>query len=128
MLAFIFKDILTLTLINGYYIMHTIIMIVKLTDILDRFEEPTVKVIEYNHSQSDIDSMWTGCLTARKALAEVYGTVPMYLTHNPIFPQVQSTPDLYFREEIKNLKLHHDEMKPHTCKIGIMNTLCGMED
>lgn len=84
-------------------------MIVKLTNILGRFEEPTVKVIEYNHSQAYIDSMWTGCLTTRKALAEVYGTVPMYLTTSPIFPQVQSTPDLYFREEIRNLKLHHDE-------------------
>lgn len=84
-------------------------MIVKLTDILGRFEEPTVKVIEYNHSQADIDSMWIGCLTTRKALAEVYDTVAMYLTTSPIFPQVQSTPDLYFREEIKNLKLHHDE-------------------
>lgn len=34
---------------------------------------------------------------------------PHVLDHQPIFPQVQSTPDLYFREEIRNLKLHHDE-------------------
>lgn len=29
----------------------------------------------------------------------------MYLTHSPISPQVQSTPDLYFREKIRNLRL-----------------------
>ena len=53
--------------------------------------------------------MWTGYWTARKALAEVYGTILMYITHSSISPQVCSTPDLYYREEIRNLKLHHDE-------------------
>ena len=33
----------------------------------------------------------------------------MYNTHNPIFPQVCSTPNLYYREEIRNLELHGDE-------------------
>ena len=68
-----------------------------------------VQVVQHDHSQEDIDSMWTGCWTARKALAEVYGTIPMYITHSPISPQVCSTPDLYYREEIRNLKLHNDE-------------------
>lgn len=36
-------------------------------------------------------------------------TIPMYITHSPISPQVCSTPDLYYREEIRNLKLHEDE-------------------
>ena len=44
-----------------------------------------------------------------RALAEVYGTVPMYNTHSPISPQVCSTLDLYYREEIRNLKLHGEE-------------------
>ena len=33
----------------------------------------------------------------------------MYITHSPISPQVCSTLDLYYREEIRNLKLHNDE-------------------
>ena len=33
----------------------------------------------------------------------------MYNTHSPVSPQVCSTPDLYYREEIKNLKLHGEE-------------------
>ena len=53
--------------------------------------------------------MWTGYWNARKALAEVYRTVPMYNTHSPISPQVYSTPDLYYRKEIRNLKLHGED-------------------
>ncbi|KAH9668115.1 Receptor-like protein 15 [Citrus sinensis] len=53
--------------------------------------------------------MWTGCWNARRALADVYGTVPMYNTHSPVSPQVCSTLDLYYREEIRNLKLHGEE-------------------
>ena len=46
--------------------------------------------------------------TARKALAEVYGTVPSYITHSPISPQVQTIPDLYYREGIRDSILHND--------------------
>lgn len=69
MLAPIFEDILTLRLINRYHITHTTIVIVKVTDIWGKYKESMVKVIEHNHSQEDIDSMWIGCLTARKAMA-----------------------------------------------------------
>ena len=89
MFAPIFEDILTLKLINGFHITHITIVIVKLTDIWGRqkeFVEPIVQVVEHNHSYEDVDSMWTGCFTARKALAEVYGIVPMYITHSPISP------------------------------------------
>lgn len=80
MLAPIFEDILTLRIISRYHITHTTIVSVKVTDIWGRYKEPMVKVIEYNHFQEDIDFMWTGCLTTRKAMVEVYGTIPMYLT------------------------------------------------
>ncbi|KAH9668118.1 Receptor-like protein 15 [Citrus sinensis] len=63
----------------------------------------------HDHSHEEIDSMWTGCWNARRALADVYGTVPMYNTHSPVSPQVCSTLDLYYREEIRNLKLHGEE-------------------
>ena len=32
----------------------------------------------------------------------------MYITHNPISSQVQGTSDLYYREGIKDAKLHND--------------------
>ena len=105
----IFEDILTLKLLNGFHITHTTIMIVKLTDIWGRYKQPMVHVVQHNHSQEDIDSMWTGGWTVRKALTKVYGTIPMYITHSPVSPQVCSTADLYYREEIRNLKLHDDE-------------------
>ena len=101
MFAPILEDILTLKLINGFHITHATIVIVKLIDLWGRhkaFAEPIVQVVEHNHSCEDIDSMWTGCFTARKTLVEVYGTVPMYITHNPISSQVQGTPDLYYRK------------------------------
>lgn len=107
--ALIFKDIITLELINRYQIHHSTIVIVKLTELWGRFMEPTVRVIDHNYFSEDIDSMWTGCFTTRKALAEEYGTVPMYITHSPVSPQVQGTPDLYYKEEIRNLNLHHDK-------------------
>lgn len=109
MFAAIFEDVLTLKRINGYYLTHSMIVTIKLTDIQGRYESPMVQVVEHEHSHEEIDSTWTRCLTTRKALAEVQETVPMYITHNPILPQVQRTPDLYFREEIKNLRLHNDK-------------------
>ena len=33
----------------------------------------------------------------------------MYITHSPVSLQVCNTSDLYYREEIRNLKLHGDE-------------------
>ena len=45
---------------------------------------------------------------ARKAVAEVYATVPMYITHSPISPRVQTTLDLYYREGIRDSRLHND--------------------
>ena len=33
----------------------------------------------------------------------------MYNTHNPVFSQVCNTPDLYYREEIRNFKLRGEE-------------------
>ena len=78
-------------------------------DIWGRYKQPMVHVVQHNHSQEEIDSMWTGCWTARKALAEVYGTIPMYITHSSVSLQVCNTSDLYYREEIRNLKLHGDK-------------------
>lgn len=109
MFAPIFEDILTLKLINEYHLTHSTIVIVNLIDIWGRYEPPIVQVVEHDHSHEEIGSMWSGCLATRKILAEVYRTIPMYITHNLISPQIQSTPDLYFREEIKNLRLHNDE-------------------
>lgn len=86
MFAPIFEDILTLKLINEYHLTHSTIVIVNLIDIWGRYEPPMVQVVEHDHSHEEIGSMGSRCLTSRKILAEVYGTVPMYITHNLISP------------------------------------------
>lgn len=54
--------------------------------------------------------MWHDCLNAKKALAEIYDTEPMYNTHNLLSPQIQSTPDLHFRYEIKTMPFYIETM------------------
>ena len=58
-------------------------------------------MFNYDHTRDNHHAIWNGCLNARQALGEVYNMQPLYNTHNPFLPNTLTTPDLFYKEEIR---------------------------
>ena len=67
---------------------YSTIVMVQLRDIWGRTKPSFIQVGKHDHKNYETDCMWYGCFSAKKTLAEVYGSEPMYNTTSPLYPQV----------------------------------------
>ena len=53
--------------------------------------------------------MWEDCLKARIALSKVYEQPASYDTHSPLSPNVISTSDIFYKEQIRFGQIYNDD-------------------